>query len=113
MRQSAVSNLKSLALGVLRFCFSAVKFLSALAADGTIPDVEAIISSNLSSGFDSLKRSVTDSMASQEKTMAAVQVLHLSFFCFMFYVFPLMEGIIYPFFLTSSLRGSSPMSKNI
>lgn len=77
------SNLKSLALGVLRFCFSAVKFLSALAADGTIPDVEGIISSNLSSGFDSLKRSVTDSMASQEKTMAAVQVLDLSFcFCF-------------------------------
>lgn len=82
MKQSAVSNLKSLALGVLRFCFSAVKFLSALAADGTIPDVEAIISSNLSSGFDSLKRSVTDSMASQEKTMAAVQVLDLSFFLF-------------------------------
>lgn len=95
MKQSAVSNLKCLALGVLRFCFSAVKFLSALAADGTIPDVEAIISSNLSSGFDSLKRSVTDSMASQEKTMAAVQVLDLSFFC---YVFPLMEGIIYLFF---------------
>lgn len=111
MKQSAVSNLKSLALGVLRFCFSAVKFLSALAADGTIPDVEAIISSNLSSGFDSLKRSVTDSMASQEKTMAAVQVLDLSFF--LFYVFPLMEGIIYLFFLTSSLRGCSPMSKNI
>lgn len=57
----------------------AVKFLSALAADGTIPDVEAIITSNLSSGFDSLKRSVTDSMASQEKTMAAVQTANDKF----------------------------------
>lgn len=75
--------MKSLALGVLWFCFSAVKFLSALAADGTIPDVETIISSNLSAGFDSLKGSVTDSMASQEKTMAAVQVLN---FCFCFSV---------------------------
>ena len=55
-------------------CFSAVKFLSALAADGTIPDVEGIISSNLGAGFDSLKESVTDSIARQEKIMAAVQV---------------------------------------
>lgn len=51
----------------------AVKFLSALAADGTIPDVEGIISSNLSAGFDALKQSVTDSMTRQEKIMAAVQ----------------------------------------
>ena len=51
-----------------------MKFLSALAVDGTIPDVEGIISSNLSLGFDSLKQSVTESMAKQEKIMAAVQV---------------------------------------
>ena len=55
-------------------CIAAVKFLSALAADGTIPDVEGIISSNLSTAFDSLKQNVTDSMAHQEKTLAAVQV---------------------------------------
>ena len=58
-------------------CFSAVKFLSALAADGTIPDVEGIISSNLSAGFDALKQSVTDSMTRQEKIMAAVQVCEI------------------------------------
>lgn len=51
-----------------------MKFLSALAADGTIPDVEGIISSNLSAGFDSLKENVTESMARQEKILAAVQV---------------------------------------
>ena len=51
-----------------------MKFLSALAADGTIPDVEGIISSNLSAAFDSLKQSVTDSLARQEKIMASVQV---------------------------------------
>lgn len=56
-------------------CLSvAVKFLSALAADGTIPDVEGIISVNLSAGFDSLKENVTESMARQEKILAAVQV---------------------------------------
>ena len=54
--------------------FQAVKFLSALAADGTIPDVEAIISSNLSAGFDSVKESVSESIARQEKILAAVQV---------------------------------------
>jgi len=57
----------------------AVKFLSALAADGTIPDVEGIISSNLSAGFDSLKESVTDSIARQEKIMAAVQAANDKF----------------------------------
>ena len=51
-----------------------MKFLSALAADGTIPDVEGIISSNLSAGFDSLKESVSESMARQEKILASVQV---------------------------------------
>ena len=51
-----------------------MKFLSALAADGTIPDVEGIISSNLGAGFDSLKESGTDSIASQEKILASVQV---------------------------------------
>ena len=51
-----------------------MKFLSALAADGTIPDVEGIISSNLSAGFDSLKENVSESMARQEKILAAVQV---------------------------------------
>ena len=56
------------------FFFQAVKFLSALAADGTIPDVEAIISSNLSAGFDSVKESVSESIARQEKILAAVQV---------------------------------------
>ena len=50
-----------------------MKFLSALAADGTIPDVEGIISSNLSAGFDSLKESVSESMARQEKILASVQ----------------------------------------
>ena len=52
----------------------AVKFLSALAADGTIPDVEAIISSNLSAAFDSLKENMADSISTQEKLLAAVQV---------------------------------------
>lgn len=56
------------------FSFQAVKFLSALAADGTIPDVEAIISSNLSAGFDSVKEGVSESIARQEKILAAVQV---------------------------------------
>ena len=51
-----------------------MKFLSALAADGTIPDVEGIISSNLSAGFDSLKENVSESIARQEKILAAVQV---------------------------------------
>lgn len=51
-----------------------MKFLSALAADGTIPDVEGIISSNLSAGFDSLKESVSESMTRQEKILASVQV---------------------------------------
>lgn len=55
-------------------CFSATKFLSALAADGTIPEVEGIITSNLNEGFDSLKQNVTDSVARQEKVLAAVQV---------------------------------------
>ncbi|XP_073236659.1 programmed cell death 6-interacting protein-like [Porites lutea] len=57
----------------------AVKFLSALAADGTIPDVEGIISSNLSAAFDSLKQSVTDSVARQEKIMASVQTANDKF----------------------------------
>ncbi|KAJ7384190.1 Rhophilin, Rho GTPase binding protein [Desmophyllum pertusum] len=57
----------------------AVKFLSALAADGTIPDVEGIISSNLGAGFDSLKESVTDSIASQEKILASVQAANDKF----------------------------------
>ena len=56
-----------------------MKFLSALAADGTIPDVEGIISSNLSAAFDSLKQSVTDSLARQEKIMASVQVCAIWF----------------------------------
>ena len=51
-----------------------MKFLSALAADGTIPDVEGIISSNLSAGFDALKENVSESMARQEKILATVQV---------------------------------------
>ncbi|RMX52510.1 hypothetical protein pdam_00015525 [Pocillopora damicornis] len=45
----------------------AVKFLSALAADGTIPDVEAIISSNLSAGFDSVKESAANDKFVKEK----------------------------------------------
>ena len=61
------------------FFFQAVKFLSALAADGTIPDVEAIISSNLSAGFDSVKESVSESIARQEKILAAVQVAEIVF----------------------------------
>ena len=58
-----------------------MKFLSALAADGTIPDVEGIISSNLSVGFDSLKQNVTESMATQERVMAAVQVCTIFLTC--------------------------------
>ena len=54
-----------------------MKFLSALAADGTIPDVEGIISSNLSAGFDSLKENVSESMSRQEKILAAVQVCRI------------------------------------
>ena len=66
-------------INTIRICtFASVKFLSALAADGTIPDVEGIISSNLSAGFDSLKESVTSSIATQEKVMAAVQVCAIS-----------------------------------
>lgn len=57
----------------------AVKFLSALAADGTIPDVEGIITSNLSTAFDSLKQNVTDSMASQGQVLAAVQAANDKF----------------------------------
>ncbi|CAH3130479.1 unnamed protein product [Pocillopora meandrina] len=57
----------------------AVKFLSALAADGTIPDVEAIISSNLSAGFDSVKEGVSESIARQEKILAAVQAANDKF----------------------------------
>ena len=56
-----------------------MKFLSALAADGTIPDVEGIITSNLSTAFDSLKQNVTDSMASQEQVLAAVQVCEIEY----------------------------------
>ena len=54
-----------------------MKFLSALAADGTIPDVEGIISSNLSAGFDTLKENVSESMARQEKILATVQVCRI------------------------------------
>lgn len=54
-----------------------MKFLSALAADGTIPDVEGIISSNLSAGFDSLKESVTDSITRQGNILASVQVCRI------------------------------------
>ena len=54
-----------------------MKFLSALAADGTIPDVEGIISSNLSAGFDTLKESVSESMATQEKILASIQVCRI------------------------------------
>jgi len=54
-----------------------VKFLSALAADGTIPDVEGIISSNLSAGFDTLKENVSESMSRQEKILASVQVCRI------------------------------------
>lgn len=57
----------------------AVKFLSALAADGTIPDVESIISSNLSAGFDSVKETVSESIARQEKILAAVQATNDKF----------------------------------
>lgn len=57
----------------------AVKFLSALAADGTIPDVESIISSNLSAGFDSVKETVSESIARQEKILAAVQTANGKF----------------------------------
>lgn len=53
----------------------AAKFLSALAADGTITDVDAITNAGLDDTFNPLKELVKDSLAKQEKALAAVQVV--------------------------------------
>ena len=51
-----------------------MKFLSALAADGTIHDVEEIIGGNLRDVYDPMKEHVAESMSKQGEVLANIQV---------------------------------------
>ncbi|XP_032218255.2 programmed cell death 6-interacting protein [Nematostella vectensis] len=57
----------------------AVKFLSALAADGSITDCEGLISGNLASTYEPIQDQVKDSISRQEKTLAAIQTANEKF----------------------------------
>jgi hypothetical protein len=61
-------------VGFGNFSFSAAKFLGALAADGTISDLEGITSSGLDEKYNPLREQVEDSLKCQETLLRKIKV---------------------------------------